>query len=122
MALTGRKSPRRRRDLVGTVVATLVRMLRIDVTGGATPTLRVAGRLVGAEVEELDRAFRELAATHGAATIAVRLDAVTFVDAAGEALCRRLHAAGARLSASGCMTRAMVEAITRRGRPRRRGR
>ncbi len=87
-------------------------MLRITITNGERAVLTVEGRLAGPWVDELARVWSAVAEEHAATTITVRLAAVTFVDAAGKALCRQIHAAGATLEASGCMTRALVDEIT----------
>ena len=87
-------------------------MLRITVTerpDGAA--IVVEGRLAGPNVDELARCWDALPAPAGV----VDLDAVTFIDAAGKILLRRLHRAGARLLASGCMTRAIVDEIAGAG-------
>jgi hypothetical protein len=56
-----------------------------------------------------------LTADQDARSVSVDLDGVTFIDAAGRALLRTMHEAGAALDAcSGCMTRAIVEEITQR--------
>jgi hypothetical protein len=91
-------------------------MLRITITPGRDGRTRIAleGRLVGAWVDEAERAWNEIA---GGGAVTVALDGVDFIDAAGKRLLRRMHAAGARLEASGCMTRATVDQIVREGRP-----
>lgn len=88
-------------------------MLRITVEHAERLTIEVEGRLSGPWVEELARCWRELAATSGPGAITVRLDGVTFVDAAGKRLCHTLHAAGTRLAASGCMMRAILAELER---------
>lgn len=87
-------------------------MLKITVreeTAGAT--IEVEGRLAGAWVGELDRAWRALPASpQGSPT--VDLSGVTFIDGAGKALLTRLWKEGAQLRAAGCLTRCIVEEIT----------
>jgi hypothetical protein len=88
-------------------------MLRVTVApgpGGTVVTLE--GRLAGPWVDELARCWDGLPARDGAAT-GVRLDGVTFIDAAGKALLRRMHREGARFAASGCETRAILDEIVR---------
>jgi len=89
-------------------------MLRITIEerAGAT-TVALAGRLAGPWVDELARSWESLITTRSAESIRVRLDAVSFIDDAGKALLRTVHARGASLAAAGCMTRAIVEEITR---------
>jgi len=79
-------------------------------TSNAT-TIVLEGRLCGPWVDELDRCWHELVATHDPHTLTVQLDGLTFVDADGKSLCRRIYAAGTALAASGCMMRALVEEI-----------
>ena len=89
-------------------------MLRITHTtrpGGMTVELE--GRLAGPWVDELARCWKALTATQAAGSIGVQLDGVTFIDAAGRVLLRTMHEEGARLAASGCMTRAIVDEIRR---------
>jgi ABC-type transporter Mla MlaB component len=69
------------------------------------------GRLAGPWVDEFARCWKALTAAQDAGSICVRLDGVTFIDAAGRALLRTVHEEGAALAASGCMTRAILEEI-----------
>jgi len=88
-------------------------MLRITVTtrrGGTA--IRVEGRLVGSWVDELRACWQTLPAERSAGSLCIDLHGVTFIDAAGKALLRVLHEQGAELSATECMTRAIVEEIT----------
>jgi len=89
-------------------------MLRITNTmrpEGATVVLE--GRLAGPWVDELARCWKALTTTQDAGSICVQLDGVTFIDAAGKALLRTLREEGAVFAASGCMTRAILEEISR---------
>jgi anti-anti-sigma regulatory factor len=88
-------------------------MLRISVAArGAGTIVTVEGRLAGAWVDELERSWSSIVATgRDALPVRVDLEAVTFIDADGKALLRRLHHDGAVLVASGCMTRAILEEI-----------
>jgi hypothetical protein len=89
-------------------------VLRITITeGDDATTVALEGRLAGAWVDELGRCWRALKANRDGHAIRVQLDAVTFVDAAGKALLRAMQLGGARLGASGCMTRAIVEEISK---------
>ena len=88
-------------------------MFRITVTtqdGGKA--LRVEGRLVGAWGDELRACWESLRAERNAGSLRIDLHGVTFIDAAGKALLHVLHEQGAELSATECMTRAIVEEIT----------
>lgn len=86
-------------------------MLRITVTttGRDRTTVALEGSLSGPWVGEVERALS--AFTAGPSTC-VQLDGVTFIDAAGKELLRRVHQRGVRLLASGCMNRATVDEIT----------
>ena len=88
-------------------------MVRITVTshGGAT-AIRVEGRLVGASGEELRACWQRLRTERAVGRVCIDLHGVTFIDAAGKALLHVLHEQGAELSATECMTRAIVEEIT----------
>jgi ABC-type transporter Mla MlaB component len=90
-------------------------MLRITkTTCSEGVTLVLEGRLTGLWVDELARCWKALTPTPDAGSIRVQLDGVSFIDAAGRALLRTIHEAGATLAASGCMTRAILDEIRRR--------
>ncbi len=87
-------------------------MLKITVreaTSGAT--IEVEGRLAGAWVGELERAWRALPDPRPGPPV-VDLSGVTFIDVTGKTLLARLWKEGARLQAAGCLTRCIVEEIT----------
>jgi hypothetical protein len=91
-------------------------MLRITITTRSEGvTVVLEGRLAGPWVDELARCWAALAAAQDAGTISVQLDAVTFIDPAGKTLLRAMHERGVVLTASGCMTRAILEEITAAG-------
>jgi len=86
-------------------------MLRItERSEGGRTALALEGRLAGPWVDELARAWDTLVRQHTGA-VAVCLEGVTFIDAGGKALLRRMHEQGASLVASGCMTRAILDDI-----------
>ena len=89
-------------------------MLRITLTRDRAGTaLRLEGRLVGPWVDELGACWKSLLAEPNAAgTLRIDLHGVTFIDDSGKALLRALHEQGAELSATECMTRAIVDEIT----------
>ncbi len=88
-------------------------MLRITERPHADrTTIALEGRLAGAWVGELERCWEELAA-RDRRPVAVCLEGVTFIDAAGKALLRRMHVRGVTFAASGCMTKAILEDIER---------
>jgi len=95
-------------------------MLRITIHHeAATMRFVIEGRLVGPWVEELKKCWQ--AATcpaHGpplmsTLPIQVDLSAMTLVDREGKALLAEMHRHGAKLSAVGLMTQAIIEEITR---------
>lgn len=94
-------------------------MLKITEQRGATKdalSLILEGRLAGPWVEELNGSWCKLTANQREGAV-IDLSGVTFIDAMGKALLNRLWQEGARLRASGCLTRCIVEEITgeRRG-------
>jgi len=86
-------------------------MLRITIqTDAIGKTLELEGRLTGPWVEELKNCWE--GARKGEQEVRVVLKAVTFIDAAGKTLLRSMHRHGVKLTGDGCMTKAIVEAIT----------
>jgi len=79
----------------------------------AATTFVLEGKLVRAWVPELEHCWRTARAAHPAPTVRVDLTAVTFIDAAGKALLTLMAEHGAELVAVECLTKAMVEDITR---------
>ncbi len=87
-------------------------MLRITVhTEEVQTTLELEGRLAGAWVAELHRAWQE-ADTAGSRSIVVNLAAVSYVDADGKRLLSDMCRAGIRFEASGCLMRSLVDDMT----------
>ncbi len=77
-------------------------------------SLVIEGRLAGPWVEELDAYCRKMFEDdHHCAVL--DLTGVTFVDKDGKSLLARLWGQGAELRASGCLTRCIVEEITKGG-------
>jgi outer membrane protein TolC/anti-anti-sigma regulatory factor len=88
-------------------------MLRITVKKqGSNEIWELEGKLSGEWVKELERCWKENPPPHGVAT-QVHLTAVSFIDSAGKQLLAEMHARGAEIKGCGCMTRAVVEEITR---------
>jgi len=88
-------------------------MLKITIhpeTGATRLTLE--GRLAGPWVEELDRCWRG-AADEQQNHVVVDLTGVTFIDPEGKELLTRMWRQGAKLQAVGCLTRCIVEDITK---------
>ena len=74
-------------------------------------SLILEGRLAGPWVEELDDSWRKLTENQRVSAV-IDLSGVTFIDARGKSLLDRLWQEGARLRATGCFTRCIVEEIT----------
>jgi hypothetical protein len=75
-------------------------------------SLTLEGRLSGPWVEELDACCQRLSLSHGCCVM-IDLTGVTFINADGKALLASLWRQGAELRASGCLTKCIVEEITR---------
>jgi hypothetical protein len=91
-------------------------MLRIVTEQhGERYTMTLHGKVAGEWVQVLDRCWRSLLESVPAACVTTILSDVSFVDAQGEQLLKRMWKTGVRLVASGCMNRHMVERI--QGRP-----
>ncbi|HET6676286.1 MAG TPA: hypothetical protein VFG71_13155 [Nitrospiraceae bacterium] len=87
-------------------------MLRITVhSEGTRATLELEGRLAGAWVAELQRAWQEVAAENR--SIVVNLASVSYVDADGKRLLSDMCRAGVDFEASGCLMRCLVDEVTR---------
>ena len=72
------------------------------------------GRLAGPWVEELNACWRQMVANKQSRAV-VNLTGVTFVDAEGKALLTQMWEQGAQLHAVGCLTRCIVDEITKAG-------
>lgn len=89
-------------------------MLKITIRTDATAIiLELEGKLVGPWVQELAACWQQVATA--ARPVRLVLRCVTFIDDAGRKLLAEMHQDGAELTAEGCMTRAIVEQITRGG-------
>jgi anti-anti-sigma regulatory factor len=90
-------------------------MLRIHVEEKCNrATLRLEGRLAGPWVQELERCCQDALARPENPALVIELDAVTFVDDAGQSLLQAMHDAGATLVARGAQCRHLVEEIQQR--------
>lgn len=88
-------------------------MLRITThSKDGVTTLKLEGRLAGPWVEELDRCWREATGSRQSPVV-VDLSGVTFIHSEGKALLTRMWQQGAKLHAVGCLTRCIVEDITK---------
>jgi anti-anti-sigma regulatory factor len=89
-------------------------MLKISIEKSQKcTTLRLEGRLARPWVDELDRAWRAASTDPTDGRIAVDLSEVTFICEEGKRLLEQMHAQGAKLKGSGCVTRSLVEGIER---------
>ena len=92
-------------------------MLKItEQPGMASGTLSVIleGRLAGVWVGELQSYVTQLVGNQRRC-VRINLCGVSFIDAEGKALLARLWREGVELQGSGCLTRCVVEEITRVG-------
>ncbi|HMD83313.1 MAG TPA: hypothetical protein VKO18_01280 [Terriglobia bacterium] len=87
-------------------------MLRITIDKNArATTLRLAGRLTGPWVYELERTWHAVTSDPTDGRVSVDLTDVTFVGEEGKKLLEAMYGEGAKLKASGCATRRLVEEI-----------
>lgn len=87
-------------------------MLRITIERNSRgPTLRIEGRLTGPWVQELDQAWRAVAAESVDGRVCVDLSDLTFVGEEGKRLLESMYAEGAKLKSSRCVTRRLVDEI-----------
>jgi hypothetical protein len=70
------------------------------------------GKLAGPWVKELEHSWR-LAGTQKISHVRVDLSSVTFIDQEGKDLLRKMYREGAKLVATGCLNKCIVEGIMR---------
>lgn len=86
-------------------------MLKITTrTDEAATVFELEGRLAGPWVEELATCWRKASAD---SRRIVKLNAVTFIDAAGRKLLAEMYRQGIKIEATGCMTRSIIDEIMR---------
>jgi|SRR5579884_1202920 len=89
-------------------------MLKITVEHGAqNATLKLAGKLAGPWVDELDRAWREVSVRTAAQDVLLDLCDVTFVAPEGRKQLTRMCQQGATFRTSGCFGKGIVDEIVR---------
>ena len=90
-------------------------VLRISVEPGSDAlTIRLDGKVIGAWVEECQRAWRELRPNLGSKKVRLDLRNVTFVDERGTDLLREIHrTSGAEILADSPLTKYFAERIMR---------
>lgn len=87
-------------------------MLKITIEKSSrATTLRLEGRLTGPWVDELERTWRAVTSDPNDGRVSVDLTDVTFVGEEGKKLLETMYGEGAKLKASGCVTRRLVEEI-----------
>jgi ABC-type transporter Mla MlaB component len=87
-------------------------MLRITLEENpAGPTIVLEGRLVGPWVQEFKTYWQSTCGSEEQKTIRIDLQAVTSIDGRGKALLKHIHQQGASFTASGCLTKAIVEDV-----------
>lgn len=90
-------------------------MLKITTQTDAAGTIfELEGKLAGPWVQELEGCWKRVVSADQ--PVRVMLKAVTFIDAAGRGLLAEMYRQGAELAGEGCMTKAIIEEITRGGR------
>jgi hypothetical protein len=87
-------------------------MLKINMKIQAgVMTFVLEGRLAGPWVKELELCWRSAAGTQRIYPVRVDLSSVTFIDEEGKELLGRIYQEGAKLVATGCLNRCIVEGI-----------
>lgn len=88
-------------------------MLKVTVKQAeSAETWELEGKLSGDWVKELERCWKERSSPAGV-SLQVHLKAVSYIDAAGKRLLTEMHGRGVEIQGCGCMTKAVVEEITR---------
>ena len=89
-------------------------MLKVTIKqADSFETWELEGKLSGDWVKELERCWTERSSPAGV-SLQVHLKAVSYIDAAGKQLLIQMHGRGVEIKGCGCMTKAVVEEITRR--------
>jgi len=88
-------------------------MLKVTIREvDSAETWELEGKLSGDWVEELKRCWKERSSPAGV-PLNIHLKAVSYIDTAGKELLIEMHGRGVGLRGCGCMTKAVVEEITR---------
>ena len=89
-------------------------MLRITVERNSkTATLKLAGRLAGPWIDELDRTWSEVNVQAFTDGVLLDLSDVTFVAPEGRLQLKSMCEKGARFKTSGCFGKGLVEQIVK---------
>ncbi len=87
-------------------------MLKITMQIAAgVMTFELEGKLAGPWVKELELCWRSAAGTQQLYPVRVDLSSVTFIDEDGKDLLDRMYREGAKLVATGCLNKCIVEGI-----------
>ena len=88
-------------------------MLKVTIRNlDSAETWEIEGKLSGDWVAELDRCWKERPTAAGT-PLQLHLKSVSYIDAAGKQLLTEMHGRGVEIRGCGCMTKAVVEEITR---------
>jgi len=88
-------------------------MLKVTILkADSAETWELEGKLSGDWVKELERCWKERSSPAGV-PLQVHLKTVSYIDAAGKHLLIEMHGRGVEIVGCGCMTKAVVEEITR---------
>jgi ABC-type transporter Mla MlaB component len=88
-------------------------MLKVTIKqADSAETWELEGKLSGDWVKELERCWKERSSPVGV-SLQVHLKAVSYIDTAGKQLLTEMHGRGVEIKGCGCMTKAVVEEITR---------
>lgn len=88
-------------------------MLRIIIERNSNlATMKLAGKLAGPWLEELDRTWADVRADASAEHVLLDLSEVTFVAPEGRERLESMYKQGARFRTSGCLGKSIVEQIT----------
>jgi hypothetical protein len=88
-------------------------MLKVTIKqADSAETWELEGKLSGDWVKELERCWKERSSPVGV-SLQVHLKAVSYIDTEGKQLLTEMHGRGVEIKGCGCMTKAVVEEITR---------
>jgi hypothetical protein len=89
-------------------------MLKITIERNTnTATVRLAGKLAGPWIDELDRTWQEVMRQTIAGRVVLDLSEVTFVAPEGRVQLKTMCEQGASFKTSGCFGKGLVEEIVR---------
>ena len=88
-------------------------MFKVTIKQAETAeTWELEGKLSGDWVKELERCWKERLSPAGV-PLQIQLKTVSYIDAAGKQLLAEMYGRGVEIRGCGCMTKAVVEEITR---------